>query len=113
VACRLCLLLLLLSTQVVVDVVDPGVLVSSCATHVLDFTTCTEQQLQDFTIPLNLQVWLRVNQGNHLFLVVCGWVVRAARMSIHVLPEMFKYSAACSCPTRTDGVWPRQKLSSQ
>ncbi|WIA08179.1 hypothetical protein OEZ85_007633 [Tetradesmus obliquus] len=43
-------------TQVVVDAFDPSVLVSDCATHVLDFATVSEEELYDINIPLNLTV---------------------------------------------------------
>jgi histone-arginine methyltransferase CARM1 len=52
----LLLLLLLLRLQVVVDAFDPSVLVSDCATHVLDFATAKEEELYDISIPLNLTV---------------------------------------------------------
>lgn len=42
--------------QVVVDAFDPSVLVSDCATHVLDFTSLKEDELHDIMIPLNLTV---------------------------------------------------------
>ena len=42
--------------QVVVDQIPPNVLVSNTAAHTFDFSTCTETELQDFTIPLSLQV---------------------------------------------------------
>lgn len=42
--------------QVVVDQIPPNVLVSNCATRAFDFTTCTEAELQEFEIPLSLQV---------------------------------------------------------
>jgi histone-arginine methyltransferase CARM1 len=42
--------------QVVVDAFDPSVLVSDCATHVLDFASIKEEELYDINIPLNLTV---------------------------------------------------------
>jgi type I protein arginine methyltransferase len=42
--------------QVVVDQIPPNVLVSNTAAKTFDFSTCTETELQDFTIPLSLQV---------------------------------------------------------
>lgn len=42
--------------QVVVDQIPPNVLVSNTAAQAFDFSTCTEGELQDFTIPLSLQV---------------------------------------------------------
>jgi histone-arginine methyltransferase CARM1 len=42
--------------QVVVDQIPPNVLISNTAEHTFDFSTCTESELQDFTIPLSLQV---------------------------------------------------------
>jgi hypothetical protein len=42
--------------QVVVDAFDPSVLVSDCATHVLDFATVKEEELYDIHIPLNITV---------------------------------------------------------
>lgn len=43
-------------SQVVVDAFSPQVLVSTCATKVVDFGTVTEAMLQDILIPLELQV---------------------------------------------------------
>lgn len=40
----------------VVDQIPSNVLVSNCATHVLDFNTCTEADLTSISIPLSLQV---------------------------------------------------------
>jgi histone-arginine methyltransferase CARM1 len=42
--------------QVVVDQIPPNVLISNTAAHTFDFSTCTDTELQDFTIPLSLQV---------------------------------------------------------
>lgn len=53
-------LLLRLLPQVVVDAFDPSVLVSDCATHVLDFATVSEEELYDINIPLNLTVGERI-----------------------------------------------------
>ncbi|GFH20087.1 uncharacterized protein HaLaN_17156, partial [Haematococcus lacustris] len=47
-------------SQVVVDAFSPQVLVSTCATKVLDFGTVTEAMLQDILIPLELQVPAKV-----------------------------------------------------
>ncbi len=38
------------------DAFDPSVLVSTCATKIFDFLTCSEASLQDISIPLQLQV---------------------------------------------------------
>lgn len=43
-------------SQVVVDQIPSNVLVSNSATHVLDFSTCTEADLTTIRIPLSLQV---------------------------------------------------------
>lgn len=42
--------------QTVVDQIPPNVLVSNSAVQTFDFSTCSEGELQDFTIPLSLQV---------------------------------------------------------
>ncbi|KAG7670910.1 hypothetical protein KSW81_004340 [Nannochloris sp. 'desiccata'] len=42
--------------QVVVDQILPNVLISNTAAQTFDFSTVTETELQDFTIPLSLQV---------------------------------------------------------
>lgn len=42
--------------QVVVDAIDPTVLVSQCASKTFDFGSVTEPQLTNFTIPLQLQI---------------------------------------------------------
>lgn len=43
-------------SQVVVDQIPPNVLVSNYASHVVDFTTCKEEDLYAFEIPISLQV---------------------------------------------------------
>jgi histone-arginine methyltransferase CARM1 len=52
---------------VVVDAFDPSVLVSDCATHVLDFASIKEEELYDINIPLNLTV----GECNGWHTVVC------------------------------------------
>lgn len=42
--------------QVVVDAVDPAVLVSRCETKLYDFATCDEEELFDITIPLDFRI---------------------------------------------------------
>lgn len=42
--------------QVVVDAVHPGVVCSTCHTHIVDFRTATEQELYNICMELNLQV---------------------------------------------------------
>ena len=42
--------------QVVVDAIPPQCLVSTCATREFDFQTIREEELHDFTIPLDLPV---------------------------------------------------------
>lgn len=43
-------------TQAVVDQIPSNVLVSNTAVHAFDFLSCTDDDLQDFTIPLSLQI---------------------------------------------------------
>jgi len=43
-------------TQVVIDQIPPHVLVSNCCLHRVDFATCSEEDLYDFEIPLELQI---------------------------------------------------------
>lgn len=43
-------------TQAVVDQIPSNVLISNTAVHTFDFLSCTDEDLQDFTIPLSLQV---------------------------------------------------------
>jgi hypothetical protein len=38
--------------KVVVDAFDPGILLSTWATHTIDFSTVQEEELQDIAIPL-------------------------------------------------------------
>ena len=45
--------------QVVVDAVDPRVLVSECATRSFDFATVREEELHDITIPLDFTIGVR------------------------------------------------------
>lgn len=42
--------------QVIVDAIDPSVIVSNCATKTFDFGSIKESELTDITIPLQLQV---------------------------------------------------------
>ena len=42
--------------QVVVDAIDPSVIVSQSASKVLDFGSVTEPELTNFSIPLELQI---------------------------------------------------------
>ena len=42
--------------QVVVDAIPPQCLVSACATREFDFQTIKEEDLHDFTVPLDLPV---------------------------------------------------------
>jgi histone-arginine methyltransferase CARM1 len=51
--------------QVVVDAFDPSVLVSDCATHVLDFASIKEEDLYDINIPLNLTVGECIRMQQH------------------------------------------------
>ena len=46
----------LLLLQVVVDAIDPSVLVSQCASKTFDFGSVTEPELTSFAIPLQLQI---------------------------------------------------------
>ncbi|DBA90994.1 TPA: hypothetical protein ACH3X2_004201 [Trebouxia sp. C0005] len=43
-------------TQVVVDAIDPSVIVSQCASKTFDFGSITDPELINFTIPLQLQI---------------------------------------------------------
>jgi histone-arginine methyltransferase CARM1 len=43
-------------SQVVVDQIPPNVLVSNSTLHKIDFSTCKEEELHSFEIPLSLQV---------------------------------------------------------
>lgn len=42
--------------QVVVDAVDPQLLVSDCVTRTFDFDTIREEELHDIVIPLHLDI---------------------------------------------------------
>lgn len=42
--------------QVVVDAIDPNVIVSHCASKTFDFGSVTEPELTNFSIPLKLQM---------------------------------------------------------
>ena len=42
--------------QVVVDAIDPSVLVSRAETKLYDFGAIEEEELHDITIPLDLQI---------------------------------------------------------
>lgn len=42
--------------QVVVDAIDPSVLVSACASRQFDFLEMQEQELHNVVIPLDLEV---------------------------------------------------------
>ena len=42
--------------QVVVDAIDPSMLVSQCASKTFDFGSVTEPELTSFAIPLQLQI---------------------------------------------------------
>ena len=44
------------SAQVVVDAIDPSVLVSRAETKLYDFGAIEEEELHDITIPLDLQI---------------------------------------------------------
>ena len=46
----------LLWLQVVVDAIDPSVIVSQCASKTFDFGSITDPELVNFTIPLQLQI---------------------------------------------------------
>ena len=46
----------MLLLQVVVDAIDPSVLVSQCASKTFDFGSVTEPELTSFAIPLQLQI---------------------------------------------------------
>ena len=43
-------------TQVVVDAIDPSVIVSPCASKTFDFGRVSEPELTNFSIPLKLQI---------------------------------------------------------
>ena len=64
--------------QVVVDAIPPQCLVSNCATREFDFQTTKEEELHDFTIPLDLPVGRALaKQGHHetrQFHVCSAWL---------------------------------------
>lgn len=53
----------LLWLQVVVDAIDPSVIVSQCASKTFDFGSITDPELINFTIPLQLQIGIPSKQA--------------------------------------------------
>ena len=78
--------------QVVVDAIPPQCLVSTCATREFDFQTIREEELHDFTIPLDLPVG---GFSALLKWLCCNWMRRHAK-SGQELPWVLQAAQLCS-----------------
>ena len=106
----------MLVLQVVVDAIDPSVIVSQCASKTFDFGSVTEPELTNFTIPLQLQAGtLRIvlltyySASSQMIYATVGLQVRHAdsmpssvlygksrrRSSACVIPHLVSFAVNC------------------